>query len=83
VVGPLRDILREREDCDQGEEQRLGFRPELLPNSVDTDVFVADRPPFFDLSAVTVVLHPARLLPWKGVHVTIRAIEQLRKSRFP
>lgn len=60
--------------------ERLGFRPELLRNPVDSDRFRTDREPFSGPADSVVVLHPARLLPWKGVHVTVEAIGRLHRS---
>ncbi len=52
-----------------GCERRLGFRPLLFPLAVDTTVFRRSRPAF-SRPDEPVLLHPARLLPWKGVHRT-------------
>ena len=53
-----------------GCERRLGFRPFLFPLAVDTTVFRRTRAAFSQ-PGEPVLLHPARLLPWKGVHYTI------------
>ncbi|HLI82760.1 MAG TPA: glycosyltransferase family 4 protein [Bryobacteraceae bacterium] len=63
-------------------ERRLGFRPELRPLGIDTERFqpngrAAPRRDAF------VILHPARLLPWKGVHVSVEALAYLRKRHIP
>jgi glycosyltransferase involved in cell wall biosynthesis len=56
---------------------RLGFRPDLLPLGIDTDRFSAAKS--FPAGRTTpIVVHPARLLPWKGVHVSVRAVDELR-----
>jgi len=55
--------------------RRIGFRPEVLRPGVDTDRFAAPpRQP----NDPPVIAHPARLLPWKGVHVTVAAFGILR-----
>jgi glycosyltransferase involved in cell wall biosynthesis len=56
---------------------RIGFRPVARPLCVDTSRFRPSRPV---LSATTspTILHPARLLPWKGVHVSVRMAGELR-----
>jgi glycogen synthase len=48
-----------------------------MPLGVDTQRFRA-APSFPDDRTMPVVVHPARLLPWKGVHVTVRAAAALR-----
>jgi glycosyltransferase involved in cell wall biosynthesis len=60
-----------------GCERRLGFRPLLFPLAVDTKVFRRRRPAF-SRAGRPVLLHPARLLPWKGVHHTIELLDLLR-----
>jgi glycosyltransferase involved in cell wall biosynthesis len=64
-----------------GCERRLGFRPRLFPLGVDTEVFRTTRPAFAD-GGTPVLLHPARLLPWKGVHFTIRMLAALREREL-
>ncbi len=61
-----------------GCEQRIGFRPLLFPLGVDTEVFRTTRRPFSDAEP-PVLLHPARLLPWKGVHTTVRMLAELKR----
>jgi glycosyltransferase involved in cell wall biosynthesis len=56
----------------------IGFRPELLPLGVDTGRFEARRPPLAG-SGPPMILHPARLLPWKGVHVSVEMLHELRR----
>jgi glycosyltransferase involved in cell wall biosynthesis len=62
-------------------ERRLGFRPELLLNAVDTEIFQPVR--VQSNGGVVVFLHPARLLPWKGVDVTVRAAAMIRDRGVP
>ncbi len=57
---------------------QLGFRPQLLPLGVDLSRFRSSTPAFTSLGT-PVILHPARLLPWKGVHISIEIIANLRK----
>jgi glycosyltransferase involved in cell wall biosynthesis len=61
-----------------GCERRLGFRPLLFPLAVDTTVFRRTRAAF-SRPGEGVLLHPARLLPWKGVHHTIELLALLRR----
>lgn len=56
---------------------RLGFSPTHLPLAIDTSRFSAGSTPL-PAGRVPVLLHPARLLPWKGVHVSVRALARLR-----
>ena len=58
-----------RDEC----ARRIGFSPALRPLGIDVTRFRTGRPPLAD-GAVPIVLHPARLLPWKGVHVTVRML---------
>jgi glycosyltransferase involved in cell wall biosynthesis len=56
--------------------QLLGFEPEVLPLGVDTAVFQpVDR--YREPGSLPVVLHPARLLPWKGVEMSVRMLRIL------
>jgi glycosyltransferase involved in cell wall biosynthesis len=56
--------------------QLLGFEPEFLPLGVDTGLFrPVDR--CREPGSIPVVLHPARLLPWKGVEMSIRMLRLL------
>lgn len=57
----------------EGCAARLGFRPTLAPLGVDTARFSATRRAF-DREDEPVILHPARLLPWKGVHVSVEML---------
>ena len=61
-----------QEEC----ENRLGFRPELMLNAVDVSRFRATTVPFDRADAVT-ILHPARLLPWKGVDQSVEMLRML------
>jgi glycosyltransferase involved in cell wall biosynthesis len=60
--------------------ERLGVEPTLLRPGVDTEHFSAGSGPSAD--GVT-VLHPARLMPWKGVHVSVRMLAELRDRGVP
>jgi glycosyltransferase involved in cell wall biosynthesis len=55
----------------------IGYRPEILHLGVDTARFRPVGPPFAN-GAPFRILHPARLLPWKGVHLSIEALRLLR-----
>jgi glycosyltransferase involved in cell wall biosynthesis len=57
-------------------EARIGFRPEVFHLGVDTARLTARRTPFTG-AGPTRILHPARLLPWKGVHISLRALRLL------
>jgi glycosyltransferase involved in cell wall biosynthesis len=54
----------------------LGFSPTLYPLGVDTASF-RSRSECFSSGRQPVILHPARLLPWKGVETSVRALRQL------
>ena len=56
--------------------RRLGFRPRLARLGVDVQRFRVTREVFAG-SGIPVILHPARLLPWKGVHVSVRMLAAL------
>ncbi|KAF2414873.1 hypothetical protein B1729_02580 [Microbacterium sp. B35-04] len=58
-----------RDEC----ARRIGFAPELRPLGIDTARFQANRPVLSGAGLPT-ILHPARLLPWKGVHLSVRMI---------
>ncbi len=58
-------------------ERRLGFRPQLLRLPVDTEVFHSGRRLLHERRPV--ILHPARLLPWKGVHISVAMVAELRE----
>jgi glycosyltransferase involved in cell wall biosynthesis len=64
-----------------GCETLIGYRPEVLRLGVDTERFTMFSPPFKDRQAFR-ILHPARLLPWKGVDVSIEALRLLRDWDF-
>lgn len=64
-----------------GCEHRLGFRPLLFPLAVDTAAFRKTRA-VFSRRGTAVLLHPARLLPWKGVHYTIELLALLREHNL-
>jgi glycosyltransferase involved in cell wall biosynthesis len=57
-------------------EELIGFRPDVLHPGIDTERFYPSRPCFCG-SSVPTILHPARLLPWKGVHVSIQMLRLL------
>jgi glycosyltransferase involved in cell wall biosynthesis len=67
-----------RDECGS----RLGFWPSLRPLGVDTARFRTRRPAFSG-EDVPVILHPARLLPWKGVHVSLRMLSLLAARGVP
>jgi glycosyltransferase involved in cell wall biosynthesis len=69
---PSRFVLRQ---C----EELLGFTPELLPLGIDVSLF-ACRTACFETASKPVILHPARLLPWKGVHVTVQMLRKLHNQ---
>jgi len=54
----------------------LGFEPELLTLGVDTPIFRPFHRPQ-NAGSPPVVLHPARLLPWKGVEISVRMLRML------
>jgi glycosyltransferase involved in cell wall biosynthesis len=56
---------------------RIGFRPDARPLGVDTGRFHTTTPVLSSAQRPT-ILHPARLLPWKGVHVSVEMIGVLR-----
>jgi glycosyltransferase involved in cell wall biosynthesis len=64
-----------------GCEQRLGFRPKHFPLAIDTTRFHPKGPVLVE-GREPVLLHPARLLPWKGVHVSVQALALLRDRRI-
>jgi glycosyltransferase involved in cell wall biosynthesis len=76
-----------QEEC----AQRIGFRPKLKPLGVDTRRFRPHRPPMAPMPPIPpmsgredfVILHPARLLPWKGVHLSVAMLAELRRRRIP
>ena len=59
--------------------RRIGFSPELRPLGIDVTRFDTRRPAL-QPGARPVILHPARLLPWKGVHTSVEAIARLRRQ---
>jgi glycosyltransferase involved in cell wall biosynthesis len=67
-----------RDEC----AARIGFAPELRPLGIDVTRFRSSRPAFSG-DATPVLLHPARLLPWKGVHVSVRMISLLAERGVP
>lgn len=65
----------------RGCEKRIGFTPALFPLGVDTARFTTRRPALSG-GRQPILLHPARLLPWKGVHTTVRMLALLRDRGF-
>lgn len=61
-------------ECDR----RIGFKPDLLPLGVDTKRFRAKQLTMTKRDEF-VILHPARVLPWKGVHISVDMLAHLRK----
>ncbi len=58
--------------------KRLGFRPSLARLGVDVERFRCIRNAF-EGREVPTILHPARLLPWKGVLVSVRMLGELAR----
>jgi glycosyltransferase involved in cell wall biosynthesis len=59
-------------------ESRIGFAPDLLELGIDTELFAPrDAGPG---PSIPVILHPARLLPWKGVHVSVQMLAILARQ---
>jgi glycosyltransferase involved in cell wall biosynthesis len=63
-----------RDEC----AARIGFSPELRPLGIDTTRFRSPTPAFSS-EGVPVILHPARLLPWKGAHISLRMLSLLAR----
>ncbi len=61
-----------------GCSRHIGFTPQFRPLGVDVQRFRAHRPTMADRD-VFVILHPARVLPWKGVHVSVAMLGLLRR----
>ena len=57
--------------------RRIGFEPELLPLGIDTKRFSPQNLPLTKRDKF-VILHPARILPWKGVHISLNMLVHLR-----
>jgi glycosyltransferase involved in cell wall biosynthesis len=62
-------------------EERLSFRPRLFPLGIDLEAFRCIRSAF-STGATPIILHPARLLPWKGVHLSVRMLAEVRRQGF-
>jgi glycosyltransferase involved in cell wall biosynthesis len=60
-------------------EERLGFRPRLFHLGIDLESFRCTRSAF-STGTTPIILHPARLLPWKGVHLSVRMLAEVRKQ---
>lgn len=56
--------------------RRLGFRPELLRLGIDVSRFSSTERS--SGSNPVTILHPARVLPWKGVHISVEMLALLR-----
>ncbi len=59
----------------------FGFTPRLAHLGVDTSLFRTNVK-CFNSNPVPVILHPARLLPWKGVELSVRALRLLFDRGF-
>jgi glycosyltransferase involved in cell wall biosynthesis len=69
-----------RDEC----ARRIGFTPELRPLGIETARFHSERPALSGATGdVPVILHPARLLPWKGVHLSVRMLAVLAARDVP
>jgi glycosyltransferase involved in cell wall biosynthesis len=64
-----------RDEC----AKHIGFRPHVRTLGVDVDRFKERRLSMMG-HAEPVILHPARLLPWKGVHVSIDMLAALHQQ---
>ena len=62
--------------------RHIGFEPELRPLGIDTERFRAIRPAMANRD-MFVILHPARVLPWKGVHVSVDMLAELTRRAVP
>lgn len=62
-------------------ESLLGFAPILSPLGVDTAKFSSSTE-CFSSGLRPVILHPARLLPWKGAETSIRALRLLLDRQY-
>lgn len=62
--------------------ERIGVQPTVFPLGIDVDRFVPRRGPRDHRQPLT-ILHPARLLPWKGVHVSVAMLGRLRSRGIP
>jgi glycosyltransferase involved in cell wall biosynthesis len=60
-------------------EEFLGFTPELFPLGIDLSLFACGMA-CFDTNSTPIILHPARLLPWKGVHITVQMLRKLHNQ---
>jgi glycosyltransferase involved in cell wall biosynthesis len=62
--------------------KHIGFKPTVRTLGVDADRFRERRLSMVG-RAEPVILHPARLLPWKGVHVSVNMLAALRRQGVP
>jgi glycosyltransferase involved in cell wall biosynthesis len=67
-----------RDEC----EARIGFTPDLRPLGIDLAAFSTRRHTLSNVDVPT-VLHPARLLPWKGVHISVAMMALLAERGVP
>lgn len=67
-----------RDEC----RDRIGFSPTLFPLGIDSGRFQGRRPTLSGGRDPT-ILHPARLLPWKGVDVSVRMMALLADQGLP
>jgi glycosyltransferase involved in cell wall biosynthesis len=58
--------------------ERIGIVPRLLHLGIDTERFT-EGPTQGRHQRELTVLHPARLMPWKGVHISVQAMGRLRE----
>jgi glycosyltransferase involved in cell wall biosynthesis len=63
-------------------ESRLGFSPALRLLGVNTETF-RSKTECFTSGLLPTIFHPARLLPWKGVEISVRALAMLRERGHP
>jgi glycosyltransferase involved in cell wall biosynthesis len=67
-----------RDEC----AARIGFSPDLRPLGIDLAAFTTGRQTLSG-GGVPTVLHPARLLPWKGVHISVAMVATLAEWGVP
>ena len=72
------DLVAQVEDTDNVEIILHGVNTEMFHPDLEGDQLKAE----LGLDGRRVVLHPARLLPWKGVHTTVEAFRMVA-DRFP
>jgi glycosyltransferase involved in cell wall biosynthesis len=72
------DMVAQVERCDNVEVVLHGVNTDMFHPDLDG----ADLKRALGLEGRRVILHPARLLPWKGVHTTVEAFRKIA-DRFP